>query len=70
MTNDLKQNNLLIKTNIDAVQVKRPIEERPNIDHLIKRILSERRKQEKKNFLTVTFILFTIGAATFVSVYN
>ena len=65
MTNDLKQNNLSTKTNIDAAQVKRP-----NIDHLIKRILSERRKQEKKNFLTITFILFTIGAATFVSIYN
>ena len=65
MTNDLKQNNLSTKTNIDAAQVKRP-----NIDHLIKRILSERREQEKKNIFTVTFILLIIGATTLFSIYN
>jgi len=70
MRSALKQNNLSTKTNIDAVKVKGPIKERPNIDHLIKRILSERRKQEKKNIFTVTFILLIIGATTLVSIYN
>ena len=85
MTSILKQNNLSIKTNIDADKVRRPIKERPNIDadkvrrpikerpnidHLIKRILSERREQEKKNIFTVTFILLIIGATTLFSIYN
>ena len=70
MTSSLKQNNLSIKTNIYADKVRRPIKERPNIDHLIKRILSERREQEKKNIFTITFILLIIGATTLFSIYN
>ena len=33
---------------------------RPNIDHLIKRILVERRKEKKKNFLIFILILSVI----------
>ena len=33
---------------------------RPNIDHLIKKILVERRKRDRKNFSIFSFILFIV----------
>jgi len=36
--------------------------ERPNIDHLIKRILVERRKQNTKNILILSLVLLIVGS--------
>jgi len=38
---------------------KKEKNERPNIDHLIKRILVERRKEERKNIYIFTLVLTT-----------
>ena len=39
---------------------------KPNIDHLIKRILNERRKEQKKNFLIFASIfLIIVGSVVF-----
>ena len=38
-----------------------PTTNRPNIDHLIKRILVERRKEYRRNFMLGVFLLFTFG---------
>ena len=34
-------------------ETKKPARERPNIDHLIKRILVDRRKENKKNLIII-----------------
>ena len=44
--------------------------ERPNIDNLIKRILDERRKEQKKNFVIFTFILLVLGGSVAFSLSN
>ena len=40
---------------------KKEMNKRPNIDHLIKRILVERRKEERKNIFIFTLVL-TVAA--------
>jgi hypothetical protein len=40
---------------------------RPNIDHLIKKILVERRKQDRKNFFIFSFILFIAAGSVLIS---
>ena len=53
------ENNFSVAENTDAAMLKKVRPVRPNIDHLIKRILVERRKKEKKHFLVFTVILST-----------
>ena len=43
---------------------------RPNIDHLIKRILTERRKEKKKNILIFVFVLLIVFGSMVFSYYN
>lgn len=57
MKTNLKEKNFLVAENSDVAKVKKVRAVRPNIDHLIKRILVERRKQEKKHFLVFTVII-------------
>tara|TARA_B110000967_G_C18748976_1_gene491795 strand:- start:242 stop:478 length:237 start_codon:yes stop_codon:yes gene_type:complete len=47
-------------------ETKKPARERPNIDHLIKRILVDRRKENKKNLIIMTFIIMTFIIMTFI----
>ena len=63
MTTQLKVNNSSKEFRQDQAKIKKPRIARPNIDHLIKRILVERRKEQKKNFLIFTFILLTISGS-------
>jgi hypothetical protein len=42
----------------------KPKLERPNIDHLIKRILDERRKYKKKSILSIIFALIILSGIT------
>ena len=48
-------------------ETKKPARERPNIDHLIKRILVDRRKENKKNLIIMIFIMLTIVATIILS---
>ena len=43
---------------------------RPNIDHLIKRILTERRKEKKKNILIFVFVLLIVFGSMVFSYYS
>tara|TARA_B100000780_G_C20890451_1_gene354326 strand:+ start:412 stop:621 length:210 start_codon:yes stop_codon:yes gene_type:complete len=64
MTTQLKKNNLPLN-NLDGLSTrKKNIKERPNIDHLVKRILSERRQENKKQFLifaAATLVIVSIA---------
>ena len=40
-----------------SLNIKKPTKDRPNIDNLIKRIINERKKQQKMNLLTLLFFL-------------
>ena len=53
MKAQLKENTLQPETNESLTSIKKPRQARPNIDHLIKKILTERRKQEKKNIILI-----------------
>jgi|TARA_B110000285_G_scaffold114351_1_gene129691 hypothetical protein len=55
-----KKNNPSIEVNDDISSVKQPKTARPNIDHLIKKILVEKRKQERINLFTFLVILVGI----------
>jgi hypothetical protein len=57
MTAQPKKNILLNNVSEDLPKEKKIIPTRPNIDHLIKRILVERRQEKKRIFLACTFIL-------------
>ena len=65
MKTNLTENNFSVAEKTDAAMVKKVRPVRPNIDHLIKRILVERRKQEKKHFLVFTVILSTFVLIAF-----
>tara|TARA_B110000967_G_C18576861_1_gene407686 strand:- start:67 stop:273 length:207 start_codon:yes stop_codon:yes gene_type:complete len=60
MTTQLKENNFSIEANKDPVKTPKPKPERPNIDHLIKRIMIERRRDSRKNFIVFVFVLLVI----------
>ena len=59
MVAQFKKNNPSIEVNDDISSVKQPKTARPNIDHLIKRILVERRRG-KRNTLILGTVFFTI----------
>ena len=61
MTTQFK--NISVEKKLEFQSKEKPKIARPNIDHLIKRILVERRKEQKKNFLIFTFILLTISGS-------
>ena len=62
MRTQLKKNNFSIEAEQGSPDLKEVKIERPNIDHLIKKILVERRKEGRKNFLIFSVIaLITFG---------
>ena len=42
----------------------KPKVERPNIDHLIKRILDERRQSQKRSILSIIFAFIILSGIT------
>ena len=62
MTNRLKENSISVENSKDLTNKSKLRTARPNIDHLIKRILNERRKEQKKNFLIFASIFLIISA--------
>ena len=63
MTTQLKENNFSVETKKETLNKIKSQAARPNIDHLIKRIVVERRKEQKKNCLIFILISLVIGAA-------
>ena len=61
MSAQLKQATINPKDIVSGHGKKLP---RPNIDHLIKRIMTERRKERKTNIVTMILILSGIATAT------
>jgi len=59
MLTKLKE-NILAENNEVLPAAKNPAVARPNIDHLIKRIMSERRKEKKKNLLWLVVIFSAV----------
>jgi len=70
MTTQLKKNNFSAETKKETLNKTKSQAARPNIDHLIKRIAVERRKDERKNFLIFISTLVLIGVAIIFSLYN
>ena len=65
-----KKNNFSAEANQDFNNLEKTKIERPNIDHLIKKILNERRKQHIKNFLIFSVIvLVAVGSITISVIY-
>ena len=60
MTTQLKENNFSVDANKEGINTVNLRSTRPNIDHFIKRILVERKKEKKKNFLIFFLILSVI----------
>ncbi len=70
MTTQLKEKNLSINAKEDLSFVIKHNKERPNIDHLIKKILIERRKRQKKNLFTSAAFLLIFATFIAISIYN
>ena len=66
----LKENNFSIKIKKDVSNTEEPNFVRPNIDHLIKRILIERRKEQRKNFTIFATIILVIVGSMALSINN
>tara|TARA_B110000967_G_scaffold127469_1_gene130224 strand:+ start:589 stop:798 length:210 start_codon:yes stop_codon:yes gene_type:complete len=69
MINQTKENADSLEASQDLLKVRKPKKARPNIDHLIKRIVVERKNQERKNILVFVVIL-SIAMAAGISIYN
>tara|TARA_B110000967_G_C18756914_1_gene495803 strand:- start:703 stop:885 length:183 start_codon:yes stop_codon:yes gene_type:complete len=54
------------KTNL----IKIPNIDRPNIDHLISRLLNERRKKQKKSILIFSVIILVFAASISFTISN
>ena len=67
MTSKYKKNNFSAKdssTSLTEVQDYVDKSARPNIDHLIKKILDQRR-QERKNVMTLGVVFFSIVSISY-----
>jgi|TARA_B110000967_G_C18605646_1_gene421433 hypothetical protein len=70
MTTRLKENNFLQNTPKQTPNIKTAKTKRPNIDHLIQRMLIEKRREQKKNLIIFVFTLLAIcGVMMFFSTY-
>ena len=59
MTTQQKKDSVEIVNEVLPL-MKKGMKERPNIDHLIKRILTERRQEERKNIYIFTMVLTVV----------
>ena len=67
MITQFKKTNLLVENMKDEPSKSKSKAPRPNIDHLIKRIIVERRKEQKKFLLIGVFVLLVISALVILS---
>ena len=60
MTIQSNESNLKIDADVERPNSEKSKSARPNIDHLIKRIITERRNESRKNLYILIFILLVI----------
>jgi len=66
MDTKFTENSSKTKIEESTPVIEKPNEQRPNIDHLIKRILSERKEKRKKEFLIFSvFLILVLGLLYF-----
>ena len=70
MTTQPEKNISPIESSKDLPNTKRFKTERPNIDHLIKRIRVERRAASRKDLMTFGGILLLVGGIILLSIYK
>ena len=63
MITQFKKTNLLVENMKDEPSKSKSKAQRPNIDHLIKRIMVERRKEQRKNLVIFSFFLLAIAGS-------
>ena len=56
-----KENNSSVEAKEGLLDLKQSKKVRPNIDHLITRIITERRQEIRKNLLTFIVVLLVIS---------
>ena len=65
MVTQLKENNFSVAAKKDLPNIKKTKTVRPNIDHLTKRILTEKRKEQRKNSIVLVSVLLVIAGSIF-----
>ena len=63
MSSHYKENNFSTENTSNSVNISKnnkTVTAKPNINHLIKRIIDERRKQKKTNIITLGTVLLSI----------
>ena len=70
MQPSLNKKNFQAKSSMPELSAEKFKHTRPNIDHLIKRILVERRTEKKKNLAVFIVILLTIFGFIIFFLYN
>jgi hypothetical protein len=70
MSDFLEKSSTLLKANKNLSNEKKPIASRPNIDHLIKRIIIEKRKEKKKNLFVGCAIVLIFGGLCIFAISN
>ena len=69
MKTQIKENLLSIAVNNDMSVTQKIRQKRPNIEHLIKRIVTEKRKEERKNYLILGLVLLTASLLIMFTLY-
>jgi len=69
MKNQIKENLLSIAVKNDTPDIKKIRQKRPNIENLIKRIVTEKRKEERKNYLIFGLVLLTASILIMFTLY-
>jgi len=72
MKTKLKENNLYekeVRQDLSNIIKPNPVR-RPNIDHLIRRIIIERNKKQKKDIITSTLFLIILAGFIMFYLYN
>ena len=59
MTSQLEKNNFSLENEKHTPNTIKPKVKRPNIDHLIKRIIDEKR-QERKKTIALTLVILSV----------
>ena len=69
MKTQIKENLLSIAVKNDTPDIKKIRQKRPNIENLIKRIVTEKRKEERKNYLIFGLVLLTASILIMFTLY-
>jgi hypothetical protein len=62
MTTQPKEKKMSLEVNQDLPDIKNTHKMRPNIDHLVKRIMIERRKEKKNSIIMMSFVLLAFAS--------